>query len=216
MDLILLLLLSGGLLAIRADDKRKKKAADREYEETYGKRRKIFYDFYRRFAAEEFQFQEAKNQIISSEPEAKEMRKRLAEEAGIDYPSDDMLLLALLAQLCKIPSARIHNGGFSRCSLATTHVTNAEYNDLQWKFLLWYDRELQNHGFPYRLVVLFTTEELKRFHEGDPTLCLTPADEWTIRDKHDYPLLCTWAPIYDAVDPSFPSKAYLSAATPAR
>ena len=125
-DFILFLLLSGGLLAIRADDKRKKKAAKREYEETYGKRQKIFWDFYHRFAADGFQLQEAKNQIISSEPEAKEMRKRLAEEACIDYPSDDMLLLALLTQLCKIPGDRINHGGFSRSTFATTHVTNAE------------------------------------------------------------------------------------------
>lgn len=78
-----------------------------------------------------------------------EMKERIKREAGITAIKSEMIHMGLVAQYAKIPMAYAYRGIPS--ARLGRYVEAQEIED-EKKFMIWYDKELRAHGFPYPLL----------------------------------------------------------------
>ena len=95
----------------------------------------------------------AVNQEINSEA-GETMKLRIFSEAKLDYVSDEMVVMGLLAQNAKVPKYIAERG---ICSNSVFNLDEQKRWLEQRKFLIWYDKELGHNDF--REPLLFVKNE---------------------------------------------------------
>lgn len=95
---------------------------------------------------------EMRKKSIQIDSDTLELRKRIVAEAGIK-PTDDMIFYALLAQKGKLSQEESY-GGFNTTMGPSEYEAPRPYMIIERKFMIWYDKELRNHGMKHKLLFL--------------------------------------------------------------
>lgn len=143
--------------------KSRREKSQKERKEWFDKASEDHDKFVELYSASDELLSSVQHLTYSNEDEATEMRYRIESETGIKSTSD-MAIRALLAQNCKIPRTTAYSG-----------LRSSPYGEkdmeTERRFLIWYDKELRLHGFPYKL--LFAPWHKKtEFRAGDTTVAI--------------------------------------------
>ena len=161
------LLLALGLLiyimVVRGTEKSNKKTSDREFKERNESQQHDFDIFFKTYVAPDDMEEHIRNKVFSDDHDVQLMRDRILSEANVNA-TYDMLILALLAQECKI-SRRFIWGGFDTTAKSNSCENPKPYAEVERRFMIWYDKELRKHGMQEEL--LFVPDSIdSRPHSG--------------------------------------------------
>lgn len=146
MYLILAIALWIYIACVYVRDKSYHQMSQQAHSEWFNKAKKEHDSFRELYTVPDELLSQTQHLVYSNSNEALAMRNRIQSEAGIT-PTSDMTIRALLARDCKL----LRTSAYSGFNAIPRGRVNAE---IERKFLMWYDKELRIHGFPYKLLFL--------------------------------------------------------------
>lgn len=163
MYFLLALALWGCIVYILKRDKFLREKSQNERKAWFEKANEDHDKFIELYSASKRRLSAVQHLVYSNAAVSMAMNYRIENEAGVK-PTDDMAIRALLAQGCKMPNSTAYSG-FRSSPCGKTDM------EIERKFLMWYDKELRIHGFPYKL--LFVPWHKKdKFKSGDITVAV--------------------------------------------
>lgn len=148
------------LFQIKKDKLEHKKVNDKTQQ--WFNNSKIEFDkFIEEYVAPDSLVDYAERTIYSNSDAAKIIKRRIQTEAGINA-THDMAIRAILAQYGKIIKKTAYGG-------IRTTTYGKEALKIERKFMIWYNKELQQHGFKFPLLFVTWKDKL-RLKSGDDTV----------------------------------------------
>ena len=129
-------------------------------------------------------------QVHTDDERVVKARERIKKEAHISFVSEEMILMAMLAQRKKIPKNIAENGIFSK---GIWDYAERQKWEEERKFLLWYDNELRKNGLLEPLLFVDGVNANKVRHNINVATPITNASQviggryfWKPMRKHIY------------------------------
>lgn len=144
-------------------DKREHEKVSRNTQQWFDSSKENFDNFIERYIAPDSMIDYAEHAVYSDSEIAKNIKERIKTEIGL-RATDDMAIRAILAQYGKIVKKTAYGG-------IRTSIYGRERMGFERKFMIWYDKELQAHGFDFPLLFVTWNNKL-RLKSGDDTVAV--------------------------------------------